>query len=616
MKKELKKKPIYSSLSNFIWSIKMLVQASPGAFFALALLVPVNIGMQWFGIYLPSLVVSEVTAGQTLEHALISVGAVMSAMMAGDLAAKALLYVKDSKLGVYRGRISRQITRKSVKMFYQTYEKKEVRDLSSRARIATEMWGGTQPLVDIVKNGFGMIENVLGYLLFGVVISFANPWLVLFLTFAPAVNLLSVRLYQKWEYGHRNKMTDLNRKLYFVNGLPGDFSAAKDIRIYSMASWLRECYQDLSRQRAEWDKKMVRNYFLSRTADLFVILIRDGAAYALLISMVLKGEITVDEFVLYFAAVASFAAWVGGVIECWNKIHENSLAICDFREYADYPQQDGSGRAKSEEFISESPEIVFDRVCFRYDGADEDTIHDLSFVMHGGEKLALVGANGAGKTTIVKLMCGLYMPSSGEIRINGVPLHDFLREDYYKLFAPVFQDIRTSIFSLAETVSGKSLAQTDLERAKDCMRKAGLGEKLDALPQGIHTKLNKQVNKGGTELSGGEAQKLMLARALYKDAPVLILDEPTAALDPIAESRIYEEYDRMADKKTSLFISHRLASTSFCDRIILLKHGEICEEGSHEELLRRGGEYRKLFDMQRCWYQEENQDAKKGDAAV
>lgn len=608
MKKSEKKKPAYSSLSNFVWALKMLLRTSPGAFFVMALLIPVNVGLRWLGIYLPALVVSEVTAGRSPEHALLSVGVVMLAMASVDLLAKALSYVKESSLNVYRGRTSRQITAKSVKMFYQTYEKKEVRDLADRARIAMEMWNGKQPLTDIVKNGFGIIENGMGYLLFGAVISFANPWLVLFLTLAPIVNLLSVHLYQKWEYVHRSKMTDLNRKLYFVNSLPADFSAAKDIRIYSMASWLRECYRDLSSERARWDKKTVRNHFLSQIADLAVILVRDGGAYALLISMVLRGEIAVDQFVLYFAAIASFADWVGGVIDCWNKIHGNSLSICDFREYAAYPDRDGAGRAKAESFLADAPEIVFDRVCFRYDGADEDTVHNLSFTVRRGEKLALVGANGAGKTTIVKLLCGLYMPSSGEIRINGVPVTDFLREDYYRLFSPVFQDIRLAFFSLAETVSGRSLAETDIARAESCIRRAGLGDKLDALPEGVRTKLNKQINRGGTELSGGEAQKLMLARALYKDAPVLVLDEPTAALDPIAESRIYAEYDRMAERKTSLFISHRLASTAFCDRIILLKQGEICEEGSHEELLRRGGDYRELFDIQRCWYQEEREE--------
>lgn len=605
-----KKKPAYSVFSNFAWSLKMLLKYSKTAFLITALLIPINIGLRYLEIYLPSLVVSEVTNGQTLHHAMIFVGVIMLLIMLGYMMIQALGYIRTSALGIYRYKMTDLVTRKQLSMFYQTYEQKDVRDLASRASTATYMWNGVQPLTDIVYNGFGMIENLLGYILFGSVISFASPWLVPILTVAPVVNILSVKAYNKWEYAHRSKMTDLNQKLGHVEKLPDDFSAAKDIRIYSMATWLRECYRDLSEQRAKWDRSTVKKSFLSRTADLIVILIRDGGAYALLIHMFYNGEIGIDEFVLYFAAISSFASWVGGIISCWNKANTVSLTMCDFREFIDYPEYDGSGIAKAEEQMNTVPEIEFRNVCFRYDGAEQDTIHNLSLRIKSGEKLALVGLNGAGKTTLVKLLCGLYRPTSGEIFFNGIPLSDFKREDYYKLISPVFQEIRTAFFSLAETVSGKSTDETDLKKAEMCMRQAGLGAKIDALPNGIHTKLNKKVHKNGTELSGGEAQKLMLARALYKDAPLLILDEPTAALDPIAESKIYTEFNVMAKNKTSLFISHRLASTSFCDRIILLENGHITEEGTHQELIAANGKYKELFDMQSCWYQD---DTKGGD---
>lgn len=604
--KEGKKKPVHPVGANLVWSARMLLSYSPSAFVILILLVPVHVGMQYLEIWLPALVVSEVTARQPIVHALFRVGLVMAAMMVGDILNKTLTYIGSSRLGIYRKRLTELLARKNMELFYQTYERKSVRDLGSRAQTASELWNGSQPLSDLVKNGFGILENLLGYLLFGTVISFVSPWLIPLLTIGPAVNLLSVRAYHRWEYAHREKMTDLNRKLDFVESLPGDFAGAKDIRIYGMASWLRECYRDLSLKRGRWDRQMIWRDFLSRTAGLLVILIRDGGAYWLLISMVRRGELSVDQFILYFAAVSAFADWVGGIMECWNQLQRVSLLVCDFREYIDYPDPDGSGRARLADYLGSAPEIVFDRVCFRYEGNHEDTIHDLSFTLHRGERLALVGENGAGKTTIVKLLCGLYAPTSGEIRINGTPQSQFRRKDYYRLIAPVFQDIRTAFFSLAGTVSGRSLEDTDMERAERCLRQAGLGQKLDGLEQGMNTRLNKQVNKNGTELSGGEAQKLMLARALYKDAPALVLDEPTAALDPIAESRIYGEYSRMAQHKTSLFISHRLASTSFCDRILLLEHGRIREEGTHRELLELGGAYRELFEMQSCWYKEES----------
>ena len=600
-----KKKPTHSVFSNFAWSLKMLLKYSKAAFFITALFIPINIGLRYLEIYLPSLVVSEITNGQTLTHSLLSIGIVMLLIMLGNIIVQALGHIRNSTLGIYRYKMTALVTRKQLSMFYQTYEQKKVRDLANRASNATQMWDGVQPLTDIVYNGFGMLENLLGYILFGSVISFASPWLVPILTVAPIVNILSVKAYNKWEYAHRSKMTDLNQKLGHVEELPDDFAAAKDIRIYSMASWLRECYRDLSDQRSKWDRNVVKKSFLSRIADLVVILIRDGGAYALLIHMFYSGKIGIDEFVLYFAAMSSFASWVGGIISCWNKANTVSLKLCDFRDFVDYPEYDGSGIAKAADHMNTVPEIEFKNVSFRYDGAEQDTIHDLSLKIKSGEKLALVGLNGAGKTTLVKLLCGLYRPTSGEIFFNSIPLSDFKREDYYKLISPVFQEIRTAFFSLAETVSGKSTAETDLEKAETCMRQAGLGAKIDALPDGIHTKLNKKVHENGTELSGGEAQKLMLARALYKDAPLLILDEPTAALDPIAESKIYNEFNVMAKNKTSLFISHRLASTSFCDRIILLENGNITEEGTHQELMGANGTYKGLFDIQSCWYKED-----------
>lgn len=600
-----KKKPTHSVFSNFAWSLKMLLKYSKAAFFITALFIPINIGLRYLEIYLPSLVVSEITNGQTLTHSLLSIGIVMLLIMLGNIIVQALGHIRNSTLGIYRYKMTALVTRKQLSMFYQTYEQKKVRDLANRASNATQMWDGVQPLTDIVYNGFGMLENLLGYILFGSVISFASPWLVPILTVAPIVNILSVKAYNKWEYAHRSKMTDLNQKLGHVEELPDDFAAAKDIRIYSMASWLRECYRDLSDQRSKWDRNVVKKSFLSRIADLVVILIRDGGAYALLIHMFYSGKIGIDEFVLYFAAISSFASWVGGIISCWNKANTVSLKLCDFRDFVDYPEYDGSGIAKAADHMNTVPEIEFKNVSFRYDGAEQDTIHDLSLKIKSGEKLALVGLNGAGKTTLVKLLCGLYRPTSGEIFFNSIPLSDFKREDYYKLISPVFQEIRTAFFSLAETVSGKSTAETDLEKAETCMRQAGLGAKIDALPDGIHTKLNKKVHENGTELSGGEAQKLMLTRALYKDAPLLILDEPTAALDPIAESKIYNEFNVMAKNKTSLFISHRLASTSFCDRIILLENGNITEEGTHQELMGANGTYKGLFDIQSCWYKED-----------
>ena len=339
------------------------------------------------------------------------------------------------------------------------------------------------------------------------------------------------------------------------------------------------------------------------SASGLVILLRDGGAYTLLLVMAVRGELRPDEFVLYFSAISGFATFIGNMISAWNEMQTASLKVSDYRQFMELPDTDGTGTAHAADHREHAPEITFDHVSFRYDGAAHDTLHDISLTLRAGEHVALVGLNGAGKTTLVKLLCGLYAPTSGTIRIDGVPAAEFRRDDYAALFAPVFQEVRTACFSLAETAACAFGPEVDRERAERCLRAAGLREKLDALPHGMDTHLDKQVNPDGIELSGGEAQKLMMARALYKDAPVLVLDEPTAALDPIAENEVYEQYRRMAAGKTSLFISHRLASTRFCDRIVLLRDGGIAEEGTHETLLAAGGEYARLYEIQSCWYQ-------------
>lgn len=604
-KKEPSKKPYKSLASNVLWSFRRQLKYAPSSFILLVLCVPLNIAVNYAGVYLPSLVVSEVTNGNTLEHAMLTVGALLFLLLIGNILTDTFQRLSGSRIGVYRYKVTSELNRKSLGCCYQLFESKKMRDLLDRASHATQMWDGVQPLTDLPKKSLNLLEAVFSYILFGSVLTFVSPWLVPILTAAPLVNWLCAKAYRKWEYSHREEQSDIDGKLWYLQSKPSDFGYAKDIRIYGMADWLKDTYQKLSAEKRQWENKSIRRGFVSGLADLLVILLRDGAAYALLIAMALRGEIAVDRFVLCFAAISSFASFIGSIVGSWNSMHSLSLQICDLREYLETAETDGTGEAKVDGMLEKSPEITFDHVSFRYEGAEDDTLRDLSFTIRSGEKIALVGLNGAGKTTLVKLLCGLYAPTSGEIRVNGIPVSKFYRKDYYRLFAPVFQDVKTAFFSLAETVSAKSGSETDYALAEECMRRAGLGEKIDSLPNGIYTKLDKQVNEDGIELSGGEVQKLMLARAMYKNAPVLVLDEPTAALDPIAESRVYEEYLKMAENKSSLFISHRLASTRFCDRIFYLENGRIAEEGTHEFLVKSGGRYAELFEIQSCWYRDD-----------
>ena len=317
-----------------------------------------------------------------------------------------------------------------------------------------------------------------------------------------------------------------------------------------------------------------------------------------------NNEITVAQFLLYFSAVEGFSTLVTGVMTQLNVLKKQSLDLCVVREVLDYPEafkfEDGQDLVVTSE---QEYTIELKNVSFRYPGKDKNILTNINLTIKPNEKIAIVGLNGAGKTTLVKLICGYYDPTEGEILLNGVNIKTFNREHYYKMFSAVFQN-----FSLLAGSVATNVAQTEDNINYDlvyaCIDKAGLKAKIESLPLKYESKLNREVYEDATNLSGGELQRLMLARALYKDAPIIVLDEPTSALDPIAEADIYNKYNELAKNKSSLFISHRLASTRFCYRILFIGDEQILEEGTHEELLALGGKYAELFEVQSKYYRE------------
>lgn len=343
---------------------------------------------------------------------------------------------------------------------------------------------------------------------------------------------------------------------------------------------------------------------LANVADMLLALLRNGIAYVYLIRLVLARGMSASEFLLYFAAVSGFTQWVTGILDMFSQLHRQSLDLSMLREFLEWPEpfrfEEGTPLAKD---LSKGYEIRLENATFRYPGADKDTLSHINLTIRPGEKLAVVGLNGAGKTTLVKLVCGFLDPTEGRVLLNGQDIREYNRRDYYALFSAVFQDFSVLEASVAENVAQR-VDGIDEQRVRDCLKQAGLEEKIRSLPQGIRTNIGREVYEDGVELSGGQFQRLMLARALYKDGPILVLDEPTAALDPIAESDIYMKYNEMTAGRASLFISHRLASTRFCDRILCISEGRIAEEGTHDSLLALGGGYAELFEVQSWYYKE------------
>ena len=330
---------------------------------------------------------------------------------------------------------------------------------------------------------------------------------------------------------------------------------------------------------------------------------RNGIAYAYLIHTALNRGQSASLFLLQFSAVTGFTAWITTILDSLIALHRESQKLCRIREFLEWPEP---CRMEEGEAVPRSPkgyELRLENVSFRYPEAEKDTICGMNLTICPGEKLAIVGLNGAGKTTLVKLLCGLLDPTEGRVLLNGEDIRQFDRRDYYRLFTTVFQEHSLFSASLAANIA-QSETDIDMERVKECVKNAGLEETISQFPEGLGTNLGKALHDDGIELSGGQEQRLLLARALYKDASILLLDEPTAALDPIAENDMYLRYDAITRGRTAVYISHRLASTRFCDRVLFLKDGKIVEAGTHEELLALGGEYAALFEVQSRYYRE------------
>jgi ABC-type multidrug transport system fused ATPase/permease subunit len=454
-----------------------------------------------------------------------------------------------------------------------------------------------------------LMISVAGILLYSTYIVTINIVIVLVLLGMAFMNVL-LNVYAR-QYEKRTAV-DLNRyrtKLKYYQDEANKLSNAKDIRIYKLEKWFYKGIQLLTKKFSTTMMKQKFRYSLANLSDSLFSILRNLLAYTILVGMVLNGTIDVAEFTFMIGIVIGFAVWLNQLSDSYGRVKEASLRIDDFREYIDMDEGINLDEgADMDGLLNGALSLEFRDVSFTYPGAEKPTISNLNLSIEAGEKIALVGVNGAGKTTLVKLLTGLYNPTQGEILVNGTPIHSFNRYQYYRLFGVIFQDINPLPFTIAQNVSGKVEEETDLDLVHAVLDKAGLAKKVASLDQKEQTNLTQVVDDKGIELSGGELQKLMLARALYKDAPILVLDEPTAALDPLAEQELYIKYNTLTKDKTSVFISHRLASTQFCNRILYLEDGKILESGSHNELMQAKGKYAHMFDIQSQYYKENRRE--------
>jgi len=499
--------------------------------------------------------------------------------------------------------IANAINRKNTSTSYPNLNDEAFRKLSANANAtissnsrATESIWGTMT---------SFIRDVIEFFIYLFILSSLKSWMLILVPSTSIISFFITRYVNGYGYRHRDEYAECTDKIWYIGHSAQDYTAAKDISIFNIRPWFEELGKKAMEAFNAYHKRAQSVYIWAKITDLILAFIRNGVVYSYLIYLVLTEDLSAAEFLLFFSTVGHFSSRFTGLLKVSTTLYQESLDISTVRECLEYPEPFLFEEGKPLEPVnSNSYEIRLENVSYRYPGAEKDTLSNINLTLAPGEKLAVVGLNGAGKTTLVKLICGFLDPTEGRILLNGTDIREYNRRDYYRMFSAVFQT-----FSLLACTVAANVAQTeeniDMQRVKDCIDKAGLRSKIESLSNQYETFLNREVYEDATLLSGGETQRLMLARALYKDAPFIILDEPTAALDPIAEADMYQKYNEMTVGKSSVYISHRLASTRFCDRIVLIENGKLSEQGTHDELLNAGGSYADLFEIQSKYYREE-----------
>ena len=599
--KPQKEKPVYNVLQNISFLLGQIRLGHPSLLVFLALELVFSVVSPVFGIYLPKIAVDLAQSQAGLEQILVSLGGfgLLTALCMGISSSVARgQYMLYNDMRAY---FQLRLLYQSLSCDYRVIESEAGQTKYQRAWNSVYFgdFSGTSVMLVACRD---IAVNILCFLLYSGILASFSPLLILLLTGLSLLSLLAMRRAQVYENSRRNDQAQVERKLRYVVNTGGSVPFGKDIRLYGMGSWFRSLRDRLIGQSSALIGKIQNRYFGAGAVNAAVLLVRDGLVYGLLIGAVTGGRIGVSDFVLYFGAVTSFSGFVTSVVNSFGQLNGANLQMNDLRAFFD---QTDEPEPEHPAVLSDlhGSSIEFRDVSFSYEGGKRVLDH-FNLTIRPGEKIALVGVNGAGKTTLVKLLCGFFRPDSGEIRVGGVRLDRLRKQDRFRLFSAVFQDVFLPPFSVAETISLQPAGRTDRARVESCLKKVGLWERIASLPYGIDTPMTRETEEQGVVLSGGQRQKLLMARALYRDAPVYILDEPTAALDPIAESETYEQFRTMADGKTVLYISHRLASTRFCDRIVLLENGRAAEEGTHDTLLRSGGRYAELYEMQSRYYRE------------
>ena len=583
---------------SFMFLLKLIWRFNKKYIFYAALFQIVTALVPLTGVVMPKYIIDELTGLQRVEYLAVYVGALVLINLVGSIL---LAYLEGamftSKSEVFSS-FECMMAEKLMTCDFESLEDPGFLDVKEKAhRILYAEGQGFGAVLDHAFNIAGKVFIFAG--LVGV-LSTLNIWMVLvFVALVLLNSAVEARVQKRYVSWDIEKAPIERRSAYLLNIIE-NFEYGKEERIYGLKDFLISRVAKHLGESDAFYKRQTRELNKSQYFTAVTSFIRDAISYIYLISKVIAGSIQIGSFTMYVGAVSQFSTAMNDMMSSIVNIRRFGLYYDELNKYINMPQTMREGEKTVDSETGEYT-IKFENVSFRYPGSEIYALKNVNITITPSEKLSIVGENGAGKTTFVKLLLRLYDPTEGRILLNGTDIREFDYDEYQNLMAAVFQDFRLFSFTLKENVCFDKECSDEV--VIDCLRRSGFGNKLDQLPKGIYTNVYKNFEEDGFEPSGGEGQKIALARALFKDTPVVILDEPTAALDPRAEYEMYQNFNKMSEGKTTIFISHRLSSSRFCDKIAVFAGGEIKEYGSHDELYSKDGMYHELFDMQAKFYQ-------------
>lgn len=604
----------YGLLSNIIYNLKVAKEWDGKLFWAQLLMVAPQVAAALLGAYLPSRLVADLTAHAELSRILVELGGIAVIMWIGNAMYNMMLEYCDQAGSYIDNYYAQKYAQKIMDVDYDYLEDEGYQKIFGNAwRVARYGQGVARAMTMLPE----FLTFSTGVVVYGVLLARRSAVLLLAAAGSVSVSLWLLSIARKKHAENYEKLEHSARKAGYVTSCATDSAAGKDIRIYNLMDWFLKKYDEAVEDIGGIYRRIHYWYVFRNVAHAFTQLVMDGMAFGLLGYMLATGQISAAEFVFYIGLVSGFALYFEGAVRQIMSYSNVSASISYMREFLEtkdsWNRGGGLGAETMKRFREKAVKLELRNVSFTYPGSEKPTLKNINVVIRPGERIALIGLNGAGKTTLVKLICGFYHPTEGEILMNDVPIAQFDRDEYYSMVAVLFQDSTLLAATLDENLAGQRSEDIDREQLDRALKLARFDSVYEKLPKKGEELLVREVNEGAAEFSGGERQKLLFARALYQSAPLVILDEPTAALDPIAENELYLNYGKSMENKTGIYISHRLSSTRFCDRILLLEHGEIIEEGTHDSLLAENTRYAELFEVQSQYYREEDERKRKSE---